>query len=355
MIEPPKIKKAKKIAHTEIVPFTRQLASMSAAGMPILATIMTLEEQSANPEFKKVLNFMNKTIESGEPLSRALAAFPVLFDDMYVNMVIAGEQSGEFAGILKRLGTLIQSSARLRRKVKSAMTYPAVIISIALIMAAGLIQFVVPIFAEMFSGFGKPLPALTQSLVDISDFVKHYWYYVAGAVVVFVFSFRAWKSSERGRYQFDEFLLKMPVFGELNLKSGVSRFCRLLAQMTNAGVPILKSLKVVAMSIGNRVLEKSILDARLEVEQGNQLNVALEGKPYMPVIMVRMIAAGEKSGKVEDMLDSVADAYDEEIEALLATLTSLMEPFLMVFLGAVIGTIVLAMFLPIFNMGSLAS
>ena len=174
-------------------------------------------------------------------------------------------------------------------------------------------------------------------------------------MAVFVFSFRAWKKSERGRYQFDEFLLKMPVFGELNLKSGVSRFCRLLAQMTNAGVPILKSLKVVAMSIGNRVLEKSILDARLEVEQGNQLNVALEGKPYMPVIMVRMIAAGEKSGKVEDMLDSVADAYDEEIEALLATLTSLMEPFLMVFLGAVIGTIVLAMFLPIFNLGSLAS
>ena len=355
MAEPPKIKRAKKVARTELVPFTRQLASMSAAGMPILATIMTLEEQCANPEFKKVLNFMNKTIESGEPLSRALAAFPDIFDDMYVNMVVAGEQSGEFAGILKRLGTLIQSSARLRRKVKSAMTYPTVIISIALVMAGGLIQFVVPIFAEMFSGFGKPLPALTQTLVDISDFVKQNWYIVAGAVFTAVFSFRWWKSTERGHYQFDEFMLRMPVFGDLNLKSGVSRFCRLLAQMTNAGVPILKSLKVVALSIGNRVLEKSILDARLEVEQGNQLNVALDGKPYMPVIMVRMIAAGEKSGKVEDMLDSVADAYDEEVEALLATLTSLMEPFLMVFLGAIIGTIVLAMFLPIFNMGSLAN
>jgi type IV pilus assembly protein PilC len=147
----------------------------------------------------------------------------------------------------------------------------------------------------------------------------------------------------------------MPVFGQLNLKSSIGRFCRLLAQMTNAGVPILKSLEVVAGSLGNHVLEKSILDARKEVEQGNQLNVALDGKPYMPIIMVRMIAAGEKAGRLEDMLDSVADAYDEEIEALLATLTSLMEPFLMVFLGAVIGTIVLAMFLPIFNMGSLAS
>jgi type IV pilus assembly protein PilC len=235
------------------------------------------------------------------------------------------------------------------------MTYPTVIISIALLMAGGLIQFVVPIFAEMFSGFGKPLPALTQTLVDISEFVKGNWYYLLGGLAVAVFVFRKWKSTKRGRYQFDELKLKLPVFGQLTLKSSVGRFCRLLAQMTNAGVPILKSLKVVALSIGNHVLEESILAARKEVEQGNQLNIALDGKPYMPIIMVRMIAAGEKAGRLEDMLDSVADAYDEEVEAMLTTLTSLMEPFLMVFLGAVIGTIVLAMFLPIFNMGSLAS
>ena len=351
----PKIKGAKKIAKTEVVPFTRQLASMIGAGMPILSTIQTLEEQCSNPEFKKVLTHLKDTIEGGDPLSRGLAAFPVLFDDMYVNMVVAGEQSGEFAGILKRLGSIMQATARLRGKVKSAMTYPTVIVSIALLLAAGLIQFVVPIFAEMFSGFGKPLPALTQTLVDISDFVKGNWYYVLGAVIVAVLSFRKWKSTERGHYQFDEFKLKMPVFGQLNLKSGIGRFCRLLAQMTNAGVPILKSLEVVVRSIGNRVLEKSLLDARKEVEQGNQLNVALDGKPYMPIIMVRMIAAGEKAGKVEDMLDSVADSYDEEVEALLSTLTALMEPFLMVFLGAIIGTIVMAMFMPIFNMGSLAS
>ena len=355
MAEVPKIKGTKKLAKTEVVPFTRQLASMSAAGMPILTTIMTLEEQCAQPEFKKILAYMRDTIEGGEPMSHALAAFPEVFDDMYVNMVVAGEQSGEFAGILKRLAVLIQSSARLRGKVKSAMTYPTVIVSIALVLAGCLIQFVVPIFAEMFSGFGKPLPALTQTLVDMADFVKKNWYLVLGGAAGAIFAFRWWKNTERGHYQLDEFKLKMPVFGQLNLKSGISRFCRLLAQMTNAGVPILKSMNVVALSLGNRVLEKSILDARQEVEQGNQLNVALEGKPYMPVIMVRMIAAGEKSGKVEDMLDSVADAYDEEVEALLSTLTSLMEPFLMVFLGAIIGTIVLAMFMPIFNMGSLAS
>ena len=354
MADIPKIKGVKKIVAKEVIPFTRQLASMIGAGMPILTTMQTLEEQCDNPEFKKVLMHIRATIEGGEPMSRALSAFPKVFDDMYVNMVVAGEQSGEFAGILKRLAAILTSSSRLRKKVKSAMTYPTVIISIALIMSACLIQFVVPIFAEMFSGFGKPLPALTQSLVDISEFVKGNWYFVIGGVAVFVFLFKRWKATAKGRYQFDEMKLKMPVFGQLNLKSSIGRFCRILAQMTNAGVPILKSLKVVAGSIGNHVLEESILAARKEVEQGNQLNIALDGKPYMPIIMVRMIAAGEKAGRLEDMLDSVADSYDEEVEAMLTTLTALMEPFLMVFLGAVIGTIVLAMFLPIFNMGSLA-
>ncbi len=354
MARVPKLNGVKKLAKSEVVPFTRQVASMIGAGMPILSTMQTLEEQCANPEFKKVLTYLKQTIEGGEPISKALAAFPELFDEMYVNMVIAGEQSGEFAGILKRLAVIMQSTARLKSKVKSAMTYPTVIISISLLMAAGLIQFVVPIFAEMFMGFGKPLPALTQSLVDLSNFVKNNWYYLLGGGALLFWLFKRWKATESGRYKFDEFKLKMAVFGPLNLKSSIGRFCRLLAQMTNAGVPILKSLEVVAGSLGNRVLEKSVLDARREVEQGNQLNVALDGKPYMPVIMVRMIAAGERAGKVEDMLDSVADSYDEEVETLLATLTSLMEPFLMVFLGAVIGIIVTAMFLPIFNMGSLA-
>ena len=355
MIDVPKIRRPGKIVATEVIPFTRQLASMIGAGMPILPAMQTLEEQCANPEFKKMLTHMLATIESGSPISQSLAAFPKIFDDMYVNMVIAGEQSGEFAGILKRLASILVSASRLKKKVKSAMTYPTVIISIALLMAAGLIQFVVPVFAEMFSGFGKPLPALTQILVDLSDMVKHNWYWLLGGIAAVGFVFKRWKSTKKGRYQFDELKLRIPVFGQLNLKSSTARFCRILAQMTNAGVPILKSLKVVAGSIGNHVLEESILAARKEVEQGNQLNIALDGKPYMPVIMVRMIAAGEKAGRLEDMLDSVADSYEEEVEAMLSTLTALMEPFLMVFLGAVIGTIVLAMFLPIFNMGSLAS
>lgn len=350
-----KVKGAGEIRKKEVVPFTRQLASMLSAGMTILASIQTLEEQTTNKNFKVVLDTLRATIEGGAPMSEGLSHFPSIFDDMYVNMVAAGEQSGEFAPVLKRLATILESSSRLHKKVKSAMTYPTVIISIALLMAAGLIQFVVPIFAEMFAGFGKKLPALTQSLVDLSTFVKSWWYIIAPIVVVAVFIFRKWKKTKRGQYKFDEFMLKLPVFGQLNQKAAIARFCRLLSQMLASGVPILDSLAVVARSMGNHVIESSILDARKEVEQGNQLNTSLEGKPYLPVLMVRMVAAGEKAGKVEDMLDSIADTYDEEVETMLGTLTALMEPFLMVFLGAIIGTIVLAMFLPIFNLGSLAS
>lgn len=350
-----KVKGAKKIAATEVIPFTRQLASMLGAGMTIVATIQTLAEQCTNPEFKKVLERLDAVLESGAPLSAGIAEYPQLFDDMYVNMVIAGEQSGEFAGIMRRLAVILGASSRLRKKVKSAMTYPTVIICIALLMAAGLIQFVVPVFADMFSGFGKELPFLTQFLVDISNFVKKWWYVIGGGTFAAIWLFRRWKATRAGHLKWDEFKLKLPVFGKLNQMAAIGRFCRLLAQMIAAGVPILKSLEVVAGSLGNYVLENSILDARGEVEQGNQLSPSLEGKPYMPVLMVRMLAAGEKAGKVEDMLNSVADAYDEEVEMMLATLTSLMEPFLMVFLGVVIGTIVAAMFMPIFNLGSLAN
>ena len=349
-----KVRHARKLVATQVIPFSRQIASMLGAGMSILASIMTLEEQCDDPDFKKVLRHLLDVIERGEPLSAGLADFPQLFDEMYVNMVIAGEQSGQFAPVMRRLSLILASASRLRKKVKSAMTYPAVIMSIALLMAAGLIQFVVPVFADMFSGFGKELPWLTQKLVDVSDFVKAWWYIILPIVVAAVWAFRRWKKTEFGRRRFDEWMLKMPVFGQLNQKASIGRFCRLLAQMIAAGVPILKSLKVVAGSIGNTVLEQAILAARQEVEQGNQLSPSLEGKPYMPTLMVRMIAAGEKAGKVEDMLDSVADAYDEDVEVMLGTLTSLMEPFLMVFLGVVIGTIVLAMFLPIFNLGSIA-
>ena len=349
------IKGVKKLRANEVVPFTRQIASMFGAGMSVLTALETLRDQCTNVEFKKVLVHLCETLESGEPLSKGVADFPRLFDEMYVNMMIAGEQSGRFNDVMRRLAALLQNAARLRRKVKGALTYPTVIISIALLLAGGLIQFVVPIFAEMFSGFGKELPALTQMLVDVSDFVKRWWYAVGGGVAVAVFAFNKWRATSDGQLKLDELKLRLPVFGQLLQKVAIARFCRLMGQMDSAGVPILKAMDVVAGSIGNKIYEKSIRAARAEVEQGNQVSPSLAGKPYMPVLMVRMLAAGERTGKEGEMFESVADTYEEDVEAMLATLTSLMEPFLMVFLGAIIGTIVLAMFLPIFNLGSLAS
>lgn len=339
----------------ELIPFTRQTASMLHAGMSILAAISTIEDQCKHPGFKIVLKALRESIESGLPFSEGLALFPSVFDDMYVNMVAAGERSGQFADVLKRLAFMLDASARLVRKVKSAMTYPAVILSLAMIMAFGLITFVVPVFKEMFEGFGENLPALTQALVNMSDFIRNRWYVVGLAFIMIIVSFRYWKASVNGRYQFDGLILKLPIFGELVLKVAVARFCRLFAQMLSSGVPILDSMQIVGTSLNNKVIEKVILAARVEVEQGNSLSTALEGNSVLPLLMVRMIAAGEKSGRIDEMLDSVADTYDDEVETTLSTLTSLMEPFLMVILGAVIGTIVIAMFLPIFKLGTVVS
>lgn len=340
------------ILKKELIPFTRQMASMLNAGMSVLVSVCTLEEQCEHPGFKVVLKNLRESIESGSPVSEGLRQFPKIFDEMYVNMVAAGEKSGQFASVLKRLASMLDSSARLVRKVKSAMTYPTVVLGMALLIAAGLITFIVPVFAEMFSGFGKALPGPTQFLVDISDFVRARWYVVIGVIGIAIVVFKKWVSTPIGRYKFDQFKLRLPIFGPLMQKVAVSRFCRLFAQMLTSGVPILDSMDIVGKSLGNKVMEDAILSARSGVEQGNLLSVALEGKPCLPILMIRMIAAGEKSGRVDEMLDSVANTYDDEVESMLATLTSLMEPFLMIFLGVVIGGIVVAMFLPIFKLGS---
>ena len=340
------------IKNRELIPFTRQTASMLNAGMSILSALSTLEDQCAHPGFKLVLKTLRENVESGSPFSDGLRHFPKVFDDLYVNMVGAGEKSGQFAAVLKRLAIMMDASAKLVRKVKSAMTYPAVILSLALIIAAGLITFVVPVFKEMFAGFGSQLPAPTQLLVDLSNLVHNHWLAIILCIAGSVFGFREWLSTATGRYQFDKFMLRLPVFGPLTQKVAVARFCRLFAQMLTSGVPILDAMQIVARSMGNKLIEESILSARSGVEQGNTLSASLEGKQCLPLLMVRMIAAGERSGRIDEMLESVAETYDDEVETTLATLTSLMEPFLMVFLGVVIGGIVVAMFLPIFKLGT---
>ena len=343
MANPVRVRGAGQIKKKDLIPFTRQMSGMLNAGMSIISAVSTLEEQNTSKLFKPILKGLRDSIESGSPFSDGLATYPQIFDAMYVNMVAAGEASGQFAPVLKRLAVMLDSSARLVRKVKSALTYPTVIMALAIIIALGLITFVVPVFAEMFSGFGKELPGPTQFLVNVGEWIKKYWYMLGIVIGGGVYAFKRWRGTTAGRYATDSAFLKIPVFGELVLKVSIGRFCRLNA------------LDIVARSIGNAALEKSFLDARAGVEQGGTLSASLEGKPFLPILMVRMIAAGEKAGRVDEMLTSIADSYDEEVETMLGTLTSLMEPFLMVFLGVVIGSIVVAMFMPIFQMGSAVS
>jgi len=345
-----KVRGANKIIQKDIAPFSRQMAAMLSAGMPIVAALETLEEQANNPNFKIVIGSLKRSIEGGASFSESLVQIPDVFDVLYVNMVRAGEQSGQFAETMRRIGDLLEASARLRRKVKSAMTYPVVVLSLSLVIATGMIIFIVPVFAGMFNDFGGKLPGPTQFLVDLSAGAKKYAIVIIPGIILAVWSFKKWKKTAVGAWTLDRFALKAPVFGVLIQKVAVARFSRTLSQLVQSGVPILNALEIVAKAAGNLVIEDAIMSARKSVEHGDTLSSGLEGKDCIPKVVVRMLSAGEKTGKVDEMLESVADTFDDEVEAMLASLTSLLEPLLMVFLGVIIGGIVVCMFLPIFKM-----
>lgn len=350
-----KITGARKIVNHDVPAFSRQLAAMLSAGMPIVVSLETLEEQASNPSFKYALSELRKNIENGSSYSESLAKMPMIFDDLYVNMVRAGERSGQLAETMKRIASLLDSDAKLKRKVKSAMMYPTIVLCVALLIATGMILFIVPVFAEMFSDFGAKLPAPTQFLVDLSKNAKKFAPIVVPLIAVGLYTFNKWKKTEKGADAMDAFYLKTPVFGVLIQKVAVARFSRTLSQLVTSGVPILAGLDIVSKATGNRIIGKAILDARNFVERGDTLSNGLAGKKCLPTIMVRMLSAGEKTGKVDEMLDSIADTFDDEVESMLAGLTSLLEPLLMVFLGVIIGGIVICMFLPIFKMGEVVS
>ena len=346
-----RIRGTRKIVLRELPVFSRQFAAMLKAGMSVVGSLLTLEEQAVNPSFKRVLTTVREAIEGGFTFSDGLAMFPHVFDELYVNMVRSGEKSGRFAETMRRIAVMLDSDAKLRRKVKSALAYPVVVLCIALIIAAGLVTFIVPVFAKMFKDFGRDLPGPTQFLVDLSNFIRHNYYFIIPAIVVVVYLFRRWKHTPSGQYKFDAFVLKTPVFGMLTQKVAMARFAGTLSQLVRSGVPILSALEVVAKATGNKVIEAAILKSRVSVERGEPISKGLESQPCIPVLMVRMMAAGEKTGQLDEMLDGVADTYEDEVETMLATLTSMLEPLLMVLLGVIIGGIVVSMFLPIFKMG----
>ncbi len=346
---------SKKIVNEILPGFSRQLAAMLSAGMPIVATLDALHDQTDNPNFKEVISRLKASIENGSAFSDALRQFPSIFDDLYANMVQGGEMGGQLAETIGRLAGFLEASAKLRRKVKSAMMYPVIILCIAITIAIGMIVFIVPVFGEMFADFGADLPAPTQALLNFSGFLKKYGFYLVGAIVMLVFFFKRWKATPAGAYALDETLLKAPVFGDLRKKVASARFARTFGQLIRSGVPILQSLEIVSGATGSIVAGGIITNAAKAVENGEPLSSAMIKQTVFPILLVRMLQAGEKTGKIDEMMDSIADFYDDEVETMLAGLTSLLEPLLMVFLGVIIGGIVMCMFLPIFKMGEIVA
>lgn len=344
---------AKKIVNELLPGFSRQLAAMLTAGMPIVSSLEALEEQTDNPNFKSLVSSLKRAIEGGAAFSEALRGFPSVFDDLYSNMVKGGETGGQLAETIARLAGFLESSAKLRRKVKSALMYPTIVLCIAIAIAVAMIVFIVPVFGEMFADFGAALPKPTQALLNMSGFLRANGLYVLAAIIVFVVAFKKWKATPKGAYAWDTLRLKMPVFGELNRKVASARFARTFGQLIRSGVPILNALEIVSGATGNNVSAQVILGARTAVENGEPLSTALVNQTVFPIMLVRMLQAGEKTGKVDEMMDSIADFYDDEVDTMLSGLTSLLEPLLMVFLGVIIGGIVLCMFLPIFKMGEI--
>ena len=339
-----------KVTGKNLAVFTRQFATMIDAGLPLIQGLDILSSQEANPTLKKALARVKGDVESGSTLSNALKKHPKIFTDLYVSLVAAGEMGGMLDTILNRLAIYIEKAEKLKSKVKGALVYPSVVLVISMIVIAVLLIFVIPVFTEMFEGLGGELPALTQGVVDMSDFLRFNIVYILIAVAALWFAFVRFKATEKGRIIVDKTALGIPVFGSLLKKSGVANFTRTLGTMTSSGVPILDGLGIVAATAGNKIIEKAILDTRTSISEGKTIAEPLSKSGIFPPMVTQMISVGESTGALDTMLSKIADFYEDEVDAAVDALTSLIEPFMMVFLGGTIGTMLAAMYLPIFKM-----
>jgi type IV pilus assembly protein PilC len=347
-----------KVSDSDLVVFTRQLATMVDAGLPLVSALTGLYEQSdprKQAGLRRVIGEVTASVQEGSSFHEAVLKHPQVFSRLYTSMVKAGEMGGLLAEVLDRLAGFLEANSRLKKKVKSAMTYPAIVIGIALCITTFLIVKVVPVFASIFADFGAKLPAPTQFLIDLSEFVRNYWYFIIGAVVGAVWGVRTWMKTKSGAETWDRWKLKMPVFGPLIHKICMTRFARTFAQLIRSGVPILEVMQIVGDTAGNSVVARALKGVSADVEKGDPLTAALSRQPIFPPMMLRMVSAGESTGKIDNMLEKMADFWDEEIEATLAALTSMLEPILIVFLGFIVGGIVIAMFLPIFKLNDVVS
>jgi type IV pilus assembly protein PilC len=339
-----------RVALTDLVIFTRQLATMVDAGLAIVQSLQALADQTTNKVMRDVIRDVCARVESGDSFSEALQKHPKVFNRLYVCMVAAGERGGLLAEILARLAVYLENTARLRKKVKSAIMYPTVVTIVAIVITIFLLVKVVPVFGTVFASFNATLPGPTLYLIKVSNFVKHYlvgFLLLGGAAVYGWFYFI---KTPVGRQFWDSRRIRLPIFGVIAHKICLARFSRTLASLIRSGVPILEVLQIVSSTVGNVVIEKAVRTAALDIERGEGISSALSRHPVFPVMIIRMVTAGEQTGKIDNMLERVADFLDEEIETTLSGLTALIEPILIVFLGVVVGGMVICMFLPIFKL-----
>ncbi|MBU4318195.1 MAG: type II secretion system F family protein [Proteobacteria bacterium] len=339
-----------KVKSKDIIIFSRQFSTMIDAGLPILQCMEILHTQQENKTFQKIIKKIKETVEGGSTLAEALKQFPKQFDDLFVNMISAGEAGGILDTILKRLAGYLEKSAKLKGKVKGALTYPVIVLLISLLVTAVILIFVIPVFQEMFSSLGGVLPAPTRVVVALSNFVKSKIIFIIVGIILFVIAFKKYYSTENGHKTIDRLVLKMPIFGLLIRKVAVSKFTRTMGTMLTSGVPILSALDIVARTAGNKTIETSIYSVRSAISEGRTMADPLLETGVFPSMVCSMIAVGESTGALDTMLSKIADFYDEEVDQAVDNLTAMIEPFMMVFLGVVVGGLLIAMYLPIFTM-----
>jgi len=341
-----------KITKKDLVIFTRQFSTMLDAGLPLVQGLRILAEQMDNKTFKNILKQVVNDVEGGLSFGEALGKRPKVFDDLFVNLVAAGEAGGILDSIFQRLATYIEKAEKLKSQIKGAMTYPLVVISIAILVIGVILVFVIPVFEDMFADFGSALPVPTQIVVNMSNFLRGNILYFIVAVFLIWFLLKKYRNSRGGRKKIDALLLKLPVIGIVLKKVAIARFTRTLGTMIRSGVPILEALKIVARTTGNVVLEEVILKLRSSVSGGQTISEPLSESDIFPGMVVQMISVGEATGALDTMLEKIADFYDDEVDTAVAAMTSMLEPVLMIFLGGSIGGLVVAMYLPIFKMAA---
>ena len=339
----------KRIKKVHISRFTRQFATMIGAGLPMVQCLEILSQQTESSEFRKIIATVKENVQSGTTLSEALSRQKKVYDDLYVNMVEAGEIGGALDTILIRLANYREKADALARKVKGALVYPAVVVSVATLVTFIMLRFIVPVFAKMFRGVGAELPAPTQIILGVSAFLQSYMWIIVAMFVALLVGLRYYYKTENGRMNIDKFMLKLPVIGIVLRKSAVAKFTRTLGTLLSSGVSILDALEITAKTAGNRVIQRAIQRSVVSIAEGDTITQPLKETGVFPPMVTQMISVGEKTGGLDDMLNKIADFYEEEVDAAVAALTSLIEPVIIVLMGMVIGFILVAMYLPMFD------